>query len=138
MKHVLGAIAAVAMVASVLIMRIMPSTSYDRVVLTVCIGMQVALLASLYSPFDLEAKTTMAWTAAINDDTREVAEAVLVEGTSFGGAIPDVVFGFIPPPTEFPDAESAEKFLTFLEEAGGIKEQMEQMIQNGEVGHDGP
>jgi hypothetical protein len=91
--------------------------------------------------FDTEAKTTMAWNAAINDDTREVADAELIPGgpgTTFGGAIPDVVFGLIPPPTEFPDAESAEKFLTFLAEAGEVKEQMEQMIQNGEVGHDGP
>lgn len=60
MKHVLGVIAAVSMVASVMILRITPSTSYDRIVLTVCIGLQVALLASLYSPFDYEVKTTLA------------------------------------------------------------------------------
>ena len=60
MKHVLGAIAAAAMAASAMICRITPSTSYDRVVLTVCIGLQVALLVSLYSPFDHETKTTLA------------------------------------------------------------------------------
>ena len=60
MKHVLGSIAAVAMAASTLILRITPSNSYDRVVLTVCIGLQVALLVSLYSPLAHDTKTTLA------------------------------------------------------------------------------
>lgn len=60
MKHVLGATAAAAMVASALIRRIAPSRSYDRVVLAVCIGLQVALLVSLYSPVPDEVKTSLA------------------------------------------------------------------------------
>lgn len=60
MKHVLGASAALAMVASALILRITPKTSYDLIVLTVCIGLQAALLVSVYTPLSDAAKTSLA------------------------------------------------------------------------------
>ena len=50
MKHALGAAAVGAMLASLKIGTLLEEGSYDRVVLLVCVGLQLALLASLYLP----------------------------------------------------------------------------------------